>query len=25
LWLSIALMVAPPVLYFVGLAGQLLN
>jgi hypothetical protein len=25
LWLSIALMVAPPLLYFVGLAGQLLN
>jgi hypothetical protein len=25
LWLSITLMVAPPVLYFVGLAGQLLN
>jgi hypothetical protein len=25
LWLSIALMVAPPVLYFVGLVGQLLN
>jgi hypothetical protein len=25
LWLSIALMVAPPLLYFVGLAGQFLN
>ena len=25
LWLSIALMVAPPVLYLVGLVGQVLN
>ncbi|MGE5834326.1 MAG: hypothetical protein ACM4AI_07600 [Acidobacteriota bacterium] len=25
LWLSIALMVAPPILYLIGLAGQILN
>jgi len=25
LWLSIALMIAPPILYLIGLAGQILN